>query len=123
MRISRFEEIQAWQKGRELAKAVYALTRSPGFTADRSLKDQIRRAAVSIGANIAEGFERCSDRQFAQFLYNARGSAGEVRSLLYLARDQDYITAEEFDRVSALAEEVSKALFGFIRYLQPPAQE
>lgn len=86
------------------------------------MKDQIRRAAVSISANIAEGFARCSDRQFAQFLYNARGSAGEVGSLLYIARDQDCIAADEFGRVSALAEDVAKALFGYIRYLQPPPQ-
>jgi four helix bundle protein len=117
-KIERFEDIQAWQKARDLVNAVYALTRKPGFDQDRSLKDQIRRATISIVANIAEGYERRSDKEFSQFLYTARGSAGEVRSSLYVAQDQGYITNEEFTRVRTLAEEISKALFGFIRYLQ-----
>lgn len=117
-KIKRFEDIQAWQKARDLVNSVYGLTRKPSFDQDRGLKDQIRRAAVSIVANIAEGFERRSDKELAQFLYTARGSAGEVRSLLYVALDQSYITDEEFTRVCAGAEEISKALFGFLRYLE-----
>ncbi len=118
MGVSRFEELQAWQKGRELAHLVYALTRKPDFAADRALREQVRRASIWVVANIAEGFERRSDKELTQFLYNARGSSAEVRSLLYLALDQKYISADEFEQVAALAEEVSKALFGFIRYLQ-----
>ncbi|MBC7220530.1 four helix bundle protein [Candidatus Bipolaricaulota bacterium] len=117
-RIERFEEIEAWQEARLLVCTIYNLTRAPPVEADPNLRDQLRRAAVSIMANIAEGFERRSDKELTQFLFNAGGSSAEVRSLLYLAMDQKYISADEFERAAALAEEVSKALFGPIRYLQ-----
>ncbi|MCD5408538.1 four helix bundle protein [Candidatus Bipolaricaulota bacterium] len=89
-RIKRFEDITAWQLARDLASLIYTVTRKRTFNDDHSLRDQLRRAAVSVVANIAEGFERGSDKQLTQFLYTARGSAGEVRSLLYVALDQNY---------------------------------
>ena len=82
-----FEEIDAWQKSRELTKQIYTLTSSGAFGRDYGLKDQIRRSAVSIMSNIAEGFERSGTGEFTQFLAIAKGSAGEVRSQLYVALD------------------------------------
>ncbi|HAF71196.1 MAG: S23 ribosomal protein [Acetothermia bacterium 64_32] len=116
--VRRFEDLAAWKLARELVCLIYAVTKKSDFDSDISFRDQFRRAAVSIVANVAEGFERGSDKQLIQFLYNARGSAGEVRSLLYVALDQGYLTMEEFQNCISKAEEVSKALFGFIRYLQ-----
>ena len=118
-RIERFEDISGWQRARELVGLIYRLTSKPRFTKDWGLKEQIQRAAVSVMANIAEGFERHSDREFVQFLYNARGSSGEVRSLLYVACDLGYITEVEFKEAFGKAEETSRAIFGLIRYLNP----
>ena len=78
--IKRFEEIVAWQHGRVLVQKIYRLTGSGSFAKDRGLKDQIRRAAVSICSNIAEGFERSGNKEFVKFLWIAKGSAGEVAS-------------------------------------------
>ncbi len=75
MKIEKFEDLDAWRKARELAKAVYAVTSEGPFSRDFGLRDQIRRAAVSVMSNIAEGFERCSDAEFRHFLIIAKGSA------------------------------------------------
>ncbi|PSQ92571.1 MAG: four helix bundle protein, partial [Bacteroidetes bacterium SW_4_67_19] len=80
----RFEDIESWQKARRLARRIYELTGNGDFARDFGLRDQIRRAAVSIMSNIAEGFERGSRREFARFLDIAKASAGEVRSPLYV---------------------------------------
>jgi len=117
VKIGKFEEIEAWQEGRALIGEVYRITGSSEFNADRNLKDQLRRAAVSIVANIAEGFERGSKRQLAQFLAQARGSAGEVRSLLYVAHDLGYIPDEAFESLMEQAVKVARLITGFIRYL------
>jgi len=90
--IRRFEDLKAWQYGRDITNTVYSLTKKQQFRSDYGLVDQIRRASVSIMNNIAEGFERGSNRDFVKFLFISRGSAGEVRSLLYVALDQNYIT-------------------------------
>ncbi|HET6271376.1 MAG TPA: four helix bundle protein [Bacteroidota bacterium] len=86
-----FEEIEAWKKSRELVRAIYQATSLGAFSTDYGLRDQIRRASVSIMSNIAEGFEREGTREFVQFLSMAKASAGEVRSQLYVAPDQGYI--------------------------------
>ena len=117
VRIERFEEIEAWQEARALVLDVYSLTKKPSFYRDRNLSDQLRRAAISIVANIAEGFERGSNRQFAQFLAQARGSAGEVRSLLYVVHDLGYIPDEAFQKALDRAASVARLITGFIRYL------
>lgn len=116
--ITRFEDIQAWKRGRELAKAVYAVTRKGEFARDFGLRDQIRRAAVSIISNIAEGFSRQTDKKFVQFLHVAKGSASEVQSQLYIALDLGYICQEEFDTLYGQADEVGKVIFGFVSYLR-----
>jgi len=111
--ITRFEEIQGWQKGRTLAKAVYDVTNNGAFEKDYALRDQIRKASVSIMSNIAEGFRRRSPKEFANFLSIAHGSVAEVQSQLYIALDRRYISDEDFDRLYALAEETSRLIKGF----------
>jgi len=119
MKIARVEDIQAWQKARQLITEVYKATiENERFSKDFGLKEQIRRASVSIMSNIAEGFSRQTNKEFIQFLYVARGSASEVQSQLYVALDLKYISEIEFKRVYELSEEVIKLISGFIRYLK-----
>ena len=113
-----FEDFDAWKVARTLVKKVYNLTLQDGFRRDFGLVDQIRRAAVSVMNNIAEGFERGSNRDFIRFLFIARGSAGEVRSLLYVALDQGYITEAEFRNTCDLCIRSSQMIWGLIRYLR-----
>jgi four helix bundle protein len=119
--IERFEDIKAWQAARDLVSAIYRVTAQGQFAKDFGLRDQVRRASVSVMSNIAEGFERSSDREFRRFLYIAKGSAGEVRSHLFVAVDLGYITAEELSDLRTKSEEVAKSLSGFITYLAPKA--
>ncbi len=116
--ITRFEEIQAWQTARQLTNIVYACSNQAGFNRDFGLRDQIRRAAVSVMSNIAEGFESRTDVQFINFLGMARASAGEVRAQLYIALDQKYITDEQFKDAFALAEMSARQIAKFIQYLE-----
>ncbi len=115
---TRFEEIEAWQTGRQLRRLVYTYTRKPAFAADRDLVGQIRRAAQSVTSNIAEGHERGGNREFQQFLWIAKGSAAEVQDQLYTAIDETYITQAEFDHAYQLAGKVSRQIGGLISYLQ-----
>ena len=116
--IERFEDIDAWRAGRELVNEIYQVSGRGAFTQDFALRDQIRKAAVSIPSNIAEGFERNQRGEFAQFLRYAKGSAGEVRSQLYHARDQKYIDEDTFQTLHAKVESVSRQIQGFIRHLE-----
>ena len=118
MAIKKFEDIESWKKARKLTKEIYEATATGRFLRDFGLKDQIRRASVSILSNIAEGFERGGDKEFSQFLGIAKGSCGEVRAQLYVALDQGYLSQESFDSLSKKAVEVSELLSGFIRYLK-----
>ena len=121
MKIEKFEDIQAWQKARELVKSIYEITSKDNFARDHGLKDQIRRASVSVMSNIAEGFSRKSNKEFIQFLHVAKGSASEVQSQLYIALDLKYIPEIEFERLYGLSEEVVKLISGFLRYLKEKA--
>ena len=112
-----FEEINSWQKARVLNKKIYLITDSDSFKRDFDLARQIRRSSVSISSNIAEGFERNTDKEFIHFLFIAKGSAAEVRSQLYLALDLGYITREVFDELLPEISEISMLLSGFIKYL------
>ncbi len=112
-----FEEINSWQRARLLNKKIYLITDTDAFRKDFDLARQIRRCSVSISSNIAEGFERNTDKEFIQFLYIAKGSAGEVRSQLYLALDLNYISQQTFDELYAEVTEISRLLGGFIKYL------
>jgi four helix bundle protein len=113
-----FEELQAWQKARQLVNEVYTLSKNSAFGRDLGLRNQIRRAAVSVMSNVAEGFERGGTGEFVQFLSLAKGSAGEVRSQLYVAHDQGYISAEEFDQLASLASDTSRLISGLMSYLR-----
>jgi len=117
-KIERFEDIEAWKKARELTKIIYEVTAQGKLATDFSLRDQLRRAAVSIMANIAEGFEREGNKEFRQFLATAKGSAGEVKALIYVALDTDLTSLEQFQRIRTLADETSRVLAGFLRYLK-----
>jgi len=116
--VRRFEDLEAWKFGRELAQSVYSLTRKERFSKDFGLSDQIRRASVSVMTNTAEGFERGSNKDFVRFLFIARGSAGEVRSLLYVALDQSYITEEEFNTTQDLCIQTSRIIWGLVKSLR-----
>lgn len=118
MAIRRFEELESWQVARTLANMVYELTKQDAFRKDFSLVDQIRRAAVSVMNNIAEGFERGSNKDFAKFLFIARGSAGEIRSMLYLAKDLKYLSEEQFIEALALIVRSAQLCWGMIKHLQ-----
>jgi four helix bundle protein len=117
-KIERFEDIEAWEKARRIAKNVYAACRQGEFSRNFGLRDQIQRAAVSIMSNIAEGFERGTNKEFIQFLFIAKGSAGEVRSQIYIALDLGYIVQDVFDSLNSDLLSISKQLSGFIHYLQ-----
>ncbi|TRZ94628.1 MAG: four helix bundle protein [Dehalococcoidia bacterium] len=118
MKIERFEDIQAWQKARELVNRIYSTTNKGDFAKDCSLKDQLRRASISVMSNISEGYARQTDKEFAQFLYIASGSTAEVQSLLYAVQDLNYISKEEFDNIYELSSEVARLIAGFRKYLQ-----
>lgn len=117
MTFRRFEDILAWQTARRLATAVYKVSQNDGFRRDFSLRDQIRRAAVSVMANIAEGLSHTSDREFARFLVMAKASLNEVQSDLYVALDQSYLCDQDFTQIYRLAQNGSKQLAGLISHL------
>lgn len=114
MRIERFEDIIAWQKGQELTLFVYGQFRN---CKDFSFRDQIQRASVSIMNNIAEGFERRSNKELKNFLFIAKGSSGEVRSMLILALKLGYIDNNAYEKAHEIAEDISKMISGFIKVL------
>lgn len=116
--IVRFEDLDAWKIARELTRDVYRVTSCDRFSRDFGLKDQIRKASVSIMSNIAEGFERDGNREFCNFLSIGKGSAGEVRSQLYVALDQGYVTQEDFDAIYAKARESGRVIAGLSKYLK-----
>ena len=117
-KIEKFEDIEAWKLGREATNLIYRLSSNGDFSKDFALRDQIRRSAISITSNIAEGFERDGDKEFINFLSIAKGSCGEARSQLYVALDQEYLTQAEFDEIRSKLLDASKTIAGLIRYLQ-----
>jgi four helix bundle protein len=120
MKIERFEDIESWKMAREMTRMVYALTKQGEFSRDFGLKDQIQRASGSVMHNIAEGFDGGSHAEFARFLGYAQRSCTEVKSELYVAIDQHYITQMQFDEVYDLATQTHAKIGGFIRYLTTP---
>ena len=97
--LKQFEDLDAWKEARELTQAIYRITSVGEFAHDYGLRDQIRRAAISIMSNIAEGFERGGDKEFLQFLSIAKGSCGEIRAQLYAALDQAYVSEVQFQNL------------------------
>jgi four helix bundle protein len=112
MAVKQFEELIAWQRARELTKAIYTATKQDGFVKDYDLTKQIRRAAVSVMSNIAEGFDRESKAEFHRFLLIAKGSCAEVRCQLYIALDVGYLQPQYFERLLNLTNETSRILNG-----------
>jgi four helix bundle protein len=119
MRIERFEQIEAWKEARKLCAMLYQSARQSSFAKHYALRDQVQRAALSVMANIAEGFERRSRNEFVRFLLIASGSASEIKSHLYVALDQKYLTQKQFDEIYEQATRVGKMLSKFIAYLKP----
>jgi four helix bundle protein len=117
MKIKKFEDLESWKKARKLTNRVYEATAAGSFTRDFGLKDQIRRASISILSNIAEGFERGGDKEFLQFLAIAKGSCGEVRAQLYVAVDQGYLSQDLFERLFNNADEIGRMISGLMKYL------
>jgi four helix bundle protein len=115
MKFDRFEDILAWQKAKLLTVKCYELF---GESKDWGFKDQILRASVSVMNNIAEGFERKSNNEFKQFLFIAKGSCGEVRSMIILAKDLNKINQANYTELFNLSEEISKMLSSLIKTLK-----
>ena len=123
MTIRRFEDIDSWKQARQITAEIYAITNCQMFRRDFGLKDQIRRASVSVMANIAEGFGRKGTKEFARYLTIARSSALEVQSHLYVALDLGYIDTATFSRLFQQERSIEDLLAGFMRYLSTNEQE
>ena len=115
--IKTFKELNAWKKAVELTKTIYFLSSKVSFNRDFPLRDQIRRAAISVPSNIAEGFEREGNKEFIQFLTIAKGSTAEVQTQLHIAFEVGYISGDEFDEADNLCTDVLQLISGFMRYL------
>ncbi len=120
--IRRVEDIDAWQEARALATEVYRLSSSGAWARDFGLRDQVRRAAVSVACNIAEGFARETSVEFNRFLAIARGSATEVKTQMYIALDLAYIDQATFDQIYAQADKICRMITGFMLYLKSLAR-
>jgi len=118
MKVNSFEDLQVWQDSRILVKSIYQLTSDGKFSKDFGLREQIQRASVSIMNNIAEGFERNNNKEYIKFLGYSKGSAGEVRSMLYLATDLGYISQDSFNVHYQMAINIITQISNFIKYLK-----
>ena len=114
----KFEDIECWKKARELTRKIYQVSGQSSFARDFGLRDQIRRASVSIMSNIVEGYDRSGTAEFIHFLAIAKGSAGEVKCQLYVASDLGYIKQSEFNELSSIAAETGRMIGGLMRYLR-----
>jgi four helix bundle protein len=117
-RLNTFEELECWKRSRLFNNEIYKITKNNYFKEDYDLRRQIRRASISISSNIAEGFERNTDNEFKHFLYIAKGSAGEVRSQIYLAFDLNYIDKQTYQSLLKNVSTISKIISGLIKYLE-----
>ena len=116
-KVDKFEDLICWQKARLLVKEIYKATSKGDFSRDYDAKSQIRRASLSSMSNIAEGFGRFSKKEFVRFLEISTSSASEVKSILYVALDLEYLPAEQVQSLQNLAEEVKALGLGLIKYL------
>ena len=117
-RVANFEDLRVFQSAKELTIRIYKITKEDPFGRDFALKDQIQRAAVSILSNIAEGFERGTNADFIRFLYISKGSCGEVRAQLIVAKSLQYINQRTFEDLTTLCRSVSSMIWSFINYLK-----
>jgi four helix bundle protein len=119
MKLTRFEDLDCWKEARQLTRLVYdSIHQSPSWQKDLRLCSQIQSAAGSVMANIAEGFVRRSSKEFVQFLFIAMSSSAEVRSHLYIAVDQGYLSKDAFELIYAQADKVGRIISGLIKYLR-----
>jgi four helix bundle protein len=116
--IEKFEELEVWKLSMELCSEIYKLTNTELFMKDFGLKDQIRRSAISVPSNISEGYERDSKNQFVYFLTIAKGSCGELRTQLKIARNLNYFEEENYVAINEKCLSTSKQIAGFIKYLK-----
>jgi four helix bundle protein len=116
--IKRFEEIEAWQTARQITRQIYAVSADGAFSRDFGLRDQMRRAAVSIMSNIAEGFESRTEVLFIEFLGRAKGSSGELRAQAYVAHDAGYLTQEQLKGMQDQCEKCSSQISRLMEYLK-----
>ena len=117
-KIEKLEDIIAWQRARELTAKIYKFTSNGAFARDFGLRDQVRKASVSVASNIAEGFGRGGNKEFIQFLSTAKGSLYELRTQLYIANDLKYITEEDFRILNTDIDDTARLISGFINYLK-----
>ena len=115
--IKRFEELESWKGARALVQEIYRVSSNGRFSRDLALREQIRRAVVSMMANIAEGFSRRSNREFAQYLFMAKASAAEAQSHMYVALDQGYLKVDQFKLLYGQADRCARQISGLITYL------
>jgi four helix bundle protein len=118
MKINRFEELECWQEARVLTKKTYDYTKHIDFLKDFRLSGQITGAAISTMNNICEGFDSRSNNEFIRFLTYSRRSCSEVQNCLYIALDQKYISADEFQSTYDHCAKIRKIIDGLIRYLK-----
>jgi four helix bundle protein len=121
--IKRFEEIEAWQSARQIAREIYALSSNGGFAHDFGLRDQMRRASVSVMSNIAEGFESRTRGLFMEFLGRAKGSSGELRAQIYIAQDAGYLTNAQSAKLKDQCEKCSGQISRLLSYLKKVGSE
>lgn len=114
----KYEDIESWQLSVKLVTDIYALTKTEALSKDFALRDQIRRSAISIPSNIAEGFERGGNKEFIQFLYIAKGSAAELQTQILIALNLNYIPNELYNTINSSITNISKLISGLIKYLK-----
>ena len=117
-KIEKFQDLEAWKMARKITNEIYVVSKQHKFSRDFALCNQIRRAAISILSNIAEGFERNGDKEFLQFLSIAKASCAEVYAQLYVALDQEYIDELQFKKIADDLEETGRIIGGLMKYLQ-----
>jgi len=117
-KIEKFEDIDAWKEARTIVNQVYDLCRNDSFRKDYNLANQMQRSAISIMANIAEGYSRRGNKEFAQFLFIAKASAAELQSHLYITLDQKYMSQENFISLYRDIDKVQRMISNFIKYLR-----
>ena len=118
MKFKKFEELPIWKLALKITKIIYDLTAKGKFSKDFNLRDQIRKAIISVSSNIVEGFEKNNNNEFIRYLKITKGSVGEVRNQLYIALSINYITTKEFEETNKMLEDLANQIGGFIGYLQ-----
>jgi len=118
MKIKKFEDLEIWKLSLKITKEIYDLTAKKDFSKDFNLKDQIRKAIISVSSNIVEGFEKNNNNEFIRFLKIAKGSVGEVRNQLYIALAVGYITKKEFEKINEKLKNLANQIGAFIAYLE-----